>query len=293
MPTAGITDEAQILAMSASYNSQGLAITTVGLGTSFNVALMRGLAEQGNGNHYFLEDTTAIEDVFTEELNYFTVPVAFDVSLQVHAGASYAPVRAYGSSFWQSTAEGGHLEIPSVFIAHRISSGDVTPGGGRRGGGSALLVQLAPRDPLPPQDPDGADVATIDVSYREPGATTPTAAQVVIRYPYQASYLAPQGHFAAANPAIIKKSFVMLNLYQAIERACGDFHAGEGTAGIALLLRAQAAAADYNLTAEGGAGDLDMTYDIELLQQLIDVMVAAGATPPDSVDIPVDPWPAD
>jgi hypothetical protein len=198
-------------------------------------------------------------------------------------------VKAYGSSFWQSTAAGGHLEIPSVFIAHRISSGDVAPGGGRRGGGSALLVQVAPRDPLPPPDPGGADVATIDVSFRAPGDTTPTSTQVVVRYPYQASVLLPQGHFAAAKPAIIKRSFVMLNLYQAIERACGDFYAGQDTAGITLLERAKAAAADYNLTAENGAGDIDMSHDIELQQQLIDVMVANGAVPPDSVDMPADP----
>jgi Ca-activated chloride channel family protein len=293
MPTAGITSETQILAMSAGYNREGRAITTVGLGTDFNAPLMRGLAEQGNGNHYFLEDTSAIEDVFTEELAYFTVPVAFDVSLKLGAGSSYAPVRAYGSSFWQTTADGGHLEIPSVFIAHRISSGDVSPSGGRRGGGSALLVQLAPRDPLPPQAGDGADVATIDVSYREPGATELTSAQVVVRYPYSPDTLLPQGHFAAANPAIIKKSFVMLNLYQAIERACARFHAGDGTAAIGLLDRAIAAANDYDLTANGGAGDPDMTADVELLQQLIAVMELNGAVPPATVDIPDDPWPAD
>jgi hypothetical protein len=68
---------------------------------------------------------------------------------------------------------------------------------------------------------------------------------------------------------------------------------GEGTHGIWLLRRVEAAIADYNEELYDGAGDTDMTADLELVNQLIDVMIANGAEPPDTVDIPDDPWPAD
>src|SRR5688572_9668230 len=113
-PTAGIVDSASILAMSRAHNSDGIGLTTIGLGTDFNAALMRDLALQADGNFYFLEDSAAVGEVFTEELSYFTVPVAFDLRLRLTAGAAYAFGRAYGSPFWANAAGGGELVIPSV-----------------------------------------------------------------------------------------------------------------------------------------------------------------------------------
>ena len=36
-----------------------------------------------------------------------------------------------------------------------------------------------------------------------------------------------------------------------------------------------------------------MQLDVELMQQVIEVMLANGGTPPVENDIPEDPWPAD
>jgi hypothetical protein len=294
-PTVGNTDETSILAMSAGYNSDGMAITTIGLGTSFNASLMRSLAEQGHGNHYFLENSAAVAEVFTEELSYFTVPVAFDLQIDVRAGSLYDFSRAYGSSFWQDTSDGGGLSVPSVFIAHRVSHDDTTPGGngGRRGGGSALLIRLGPKEPSPDPDAAEAEVAIVDVSFREPGAIELTTAHLVIDYPFAPGEIPVSGYFEASDPAVVHKSFAMLNLYMAIETACREFYMGEGTHGIWLLRRVEAAIEDYNDELYDGAGDTDMTADLELVNQLIDVMIANGAVPPDTVDIPDDPWPAD
>ena len=43
-PTVGIISTALIVEMSAAFNSEGIGLTTIGLGTSFNVELMRSLA---------------------------------------------------------------------------------------------------------------------------------------------------------------------------------------------------------------------------------------------------------
>ncbi len=45
--------------MTDGFVEQGIGLTTIGVGLSFDVALMRGLAEHGAGNFYFLEDAAA------------------------------------------------------------------------------------------------------------------------------------------------------------------------------------------------------------------------------------------
>ena len=285
MPTAGNTSETAIMEMSAGYNAQALGLTSIGLGTAFNAQLMRGLAEQGHGNHYFLEDTASIEEVFTEELSYFTVPVAFDVRLELAEGSHYDFRRSYGSSFWENTAGGGVIEVPSVFLAHRIADSDVGGGGGggqRRGGGSALLIELDPDLPFPAGD---AIIAVVDVSFREPHTNEIKQQQVTVSHP------TPLGapHFDSSDPAATHKTFVMLNIYMAIEEACLRFHQGNGTMSIEAVTRIIAAVEDYNFEIE----DVDMDYDLALLAQLRDVLIANGATPPADLDLPADPWPLD
>lgn len=293
-PTVGNTNEASILSMSAGYNSDGLGLTTVGLGTAFNAPLMRGLAEQGNGNHYFLEDSGAVNEVFTEELNYFAVPVAFDVSINVTTGSHYASSFAYGSSFWEYTPTGGGLQVPSVFLSHRVSDSDVNPndGGmpGRRGGGSALLIRFAPKQPTPPADANGeAQVATVDVSFREPGSSQIVTDQVVVTHPYWPDAPPPGGYVSSPDPTITHKVLVMLELYRAIHKSCVLFHAGDRTDALGMLLRAEALAIDYNTE----VADVDMTYDLQLLTKLMQVMRDNGAVDPVDPGIPPDPWPAD
>src|SRR5262249_2304278 len=64
MANVGISDDASIRAMAEAYIGGGTGLTTIGVGMSFNVELMRGLAERGAGNFYFLESPTAIAEVF-------------------------------------------------------------------------------------------------------------------------------------------------------------------------------------------------------------------------------------
>lgn len=288
--TTGITEDEPILDLSRRYNREGVGLTTVGLGTDFNLPLMRGLAEQGDGNFYFVEHAAAVEEVFTEELSYFTVPVAFDVELRMAPGSDYRVVRAYGSRLWESTPDGGGaVVVPSVFLAHRVSHGDVGEGGTRRGGGSALLVELMP-EPSPQREPGEARVAVVDLRFREPGTDVIVQQQVRVTYPDEPDVLRLEGFF---DNAIVEKSFVMLNIYVGITVALDRFHFERDGSGAVGMLRALiAAVADYEDSANNGDGDVDMQLDIDLLEVLVEVMIANGAHDPD-LPPEEDPWPAD
>ena len=290
-PTVGITADATIQDMSSAYNSDGVGLTTVGLGTSFNVTLMRTLAELGDGNAYFLENAGAVDEVFTEELAYFTVPVAFDLNLQLTPGDDYDLGRAYGSPLWRETTAGGALELPSVFLAHRLSHEDVTEEGGRRGGGSALLVELMPKlEADDGSNKTSATVATIDVSFREPGSDTTVEDTVLVDFP-MAPWITPErGYFASPDLSIIHKSFVMLNIYVGLEQASEMFYSDEGAAALTMLDNLIAAVEDYNEEIE----DIDIEFDLQLLRDVRALIASQGLTLPDR-EVPLldDPWPVD
>ncbi len=283
MPTEGVRSEAQILAMSGRYNGRGIGLTTVGLGSDFNVALMRGLAEQGDGNFYFVEDAGAVEEVFAEEVSYFTVPIAFDVRVEVSEGADFELGEAYGSALWQSRPGGGHLSLPSVFVAHRESHRDVTPSGGRRGGGGALLLELMPKADA--EERDASEVAEVRLSYLDPTTESTVITTVEVMYPDAAGRVPARGFFSGPT---ITKSFVMLNLLVGLQEACDRFHGGNERDAVALLNRLLAAAGDYNDEIE----DEDIAADIELMVELAALMERRGGTgaPEDDRE---DPWPAD
>ncbi len=289
-PTAGNTSPNDIIAMSRGYNSDGAGLTTVGLGTDFNYQLIRDLSEQADGNFYFVENAGAVDEVFTQELSYFTLPVAFDLELEVNTGQDYDFGRAMGSRLWENTDEGGRLSIPSVFLAHRVSDDDVTPDGGRRGGGSALLIELMPREDSN-MGATEADVASISLSFREPGSNETITEEIQINYPYSPAEIFRQGFF---DNSIVTKSFVMLNIYVALERACELFHEqNDPIEAIVTLDRLIAAAQDYNEEIQ----DTDIEFDIALMEQLITVIQSNSIDPEEIENIEFDeledPWPAD
>jgi Ca-activated chloride channel family protein len=276
--------------MSKAHNSEGTGLTTIGLGTDFNAQLMRALAQEGDGNFYFLENAAAVSEVFTEELSYFTVPVALDVKLELAAGSQYVFNRAYGSSKWAATPNGGSLLIPSVFLAHRKSHADQTSAGGRRGGGSALLVELMPRSTV--DDGSGtlrAEIGTVTVTFREPGTNRMVTERITVGHPNPPWFAPETGYFDARDAAIVQKSFVMLNIYMGIEEACRNFHIGDRRMILGRLRRLLAAVDDYNEE----IADRDIAADRALLVQLTDVLRRNGVVDPAEVRVPANPWPVD
>jgi Ca-activated chloride channel family protein len=285
-PTAGLTASSQILEMSRAYNSDGVGLTTIGLGQDFNISLMRDLALQADGNFYFLEDAGAVSEVFTEELSFFVVPVAFDLELSLSEGEAYSFGRAFGTPFWQDSEGGGALSIPSVFLAHREADTDVTEDDGRRGGGSQLIVEMMPSDFEADAD---SVVATVSVSFREPGQNERIEEVIDVRYPYAPGALLTEGFFDANNQAAAQKSFVMLNIFVGMQAVVEAFARGvAGVETIASLDNLIAAVNDYN----DEVGDKDVELDLELLDMLRANLLRAGV--PESVEPPpADPWPAD
>lgn len=170
LATAGNTSSPAILALADGFVEEGIGLSTIGVGLSFDTELMRGLAERGAGNFYFLEDAAAVDEVFTQELAISMTPIATKLDLKVSAGPGLLISDAVGHKAWTRDARLAQLKIPAAFAVSR----DGSPGQGRRGGGGALFLEL--------QDTSasGEETATVTFSYQLPGQAEPQTQTVVV-----------------------------------------------------------------------------------------------------------------
>ncbi|HEY4179925.1 MAG TPA: VWA domain-containing protein [Kofleriaceae bacterium] len=273
LATAGNTSEYAIMNMAKGYISRGIGLTTIGVGDDFDVALMKGLAENGAGNYYFLEDATAAGEVFTEELAYFMTPIALDLNLTVAAGSGWTFDGSVGATTYASSLTTGTMSIPAAFVASRTSQ---QPGEGRRGGGSMIFVRLEANETA------GTQVADLQLSYRVPGSQEVITTHTSLDY-------APNPQDTPADPYLsgpeLAERFAMEQMYLGLFAATNTYGAG---CSLAVLEATKRTA----LTWSELHPDPDLSADLELVDMFIGNLQARGAVASDLAACQVaQPWP--
>src|SRR5262249_32418155 len=104
-PTRGDTSAADLEAMATSDASTAISLTTIGIGSDPDDALLRARSARGAGVHYYLDDAASIEDVFGDELATYLTPIGYDLDLRVSAGATFGVSEVLGAPTW--TVEDG------------------------------------------------------------------------------------------------------------------------------------------------------------------------------------------
>lgn len=246
--TAGDTSQDHILAMAASRVKLGIGLTTIGVGDDFDVELMRGLAEQGAGNFYFLEDPSAATEVFTEELDFFMQPLALDVQVSAAAGPGYQFGEVVGSHLWSAAARTGSIQIPAVFVASRTSqSGEQ----GRRGGGSMIFIHLMPIAG------NTGRVADVTLSYRTPGSAERISQSVTLDYAADPEVTPEQPYLSAPE---MTERYAMYNMFLGLRAATLSTDPG---CAMAVLDATRAGATAWNRSHE----DPDLAADLMLVDE--------------------------
>lgn len=261
LPTTGITDAAAIQTMSAGYNERYLGLTTIGVGLDAGLRLLRALSEQGAGNFYFIEKPEAAREVFTQELAFFVAPIAYDVDLSFDAGAPYAVAALHGTSLWRKTLTGGSVHVPSVFLVSRTSTdpGDPSTGGGRRGGGSAIIAELKPNGI---EALAGHEVARAKLRYRLPGSQIFSSQEVPVTYGDRPGVCGEAGSFSHIE---IQKNTWILGFYIAFRDATAMAARGDRL-GARRLLETFQARVEPRLE---GVTDEDLQDDLVILAKYI------------------------
>lgn len=260
LATVGNTSQQAIISMATGYIGRGIGLTTIGVGQDFDVELMRGLAERGAGNFYFIEDAAAASEVFTEELDFFMQPLAMDVRIEAVAAPGWDFREVTGTKLWEASARQGAMAIPAVFFASRTSQGGEQ---GRRGGGSMIFIHLAP------STHDAGDVATIELSYRLPDQAERLTQTITLGYDRDPTEELADPHLSFAEMAERYAMYnVFLGLRQATRYAQSDYDCAA-----AALVATRAHTAEWIERYP----DPDLEADLALMDQFLANLRAAGA----------------
>jgi Ca-activated chloride channel family protein len=265
LPTAGITDVASIRSMSLGYNQQYVGLTTIGLGSDVNVALLRGLAESGGGNFYYVEKPEAVREVFMEELSFFVAPIAYDLELTFSEMPGYTLKNVYGTALWTSAPGGGKVKVPSVFLVSRTSTAP-GPNGGRRGGGSAILAELSPA--FGSVAPSGEQsLGRLTLKYRIPGQQGFETQETLVSYLPQAPSAGSSEVPEYFSGEAIEKNTLILDFFLALKQTTD--RAGSDPRGALTALVAFQGRMTQRLQ---GRTDEDLLDDLKIVGQYVQVL---------------------
>lgn len=216
----GIESRERITALAAAYARRGIGLTTIGVGSEFDVRLMRALGEVGAGSFYFVEDPVALREVFVEEARSFLYPIALDARIDVRVSAGWRIHGVYGTNGWRGGRSEGQVELPMLFVAGRRNAA-APVAEGRRGGGGAILVELAP-DGAPPA---GA-VAVLELSFTDPRSGERRTQTVEVAGP--GAEVPGEGWYTSMT---VEKGFALLYVYRGLHIAAEQAAMGDlGTA---------------------------------------------------------------
>lgn len=276
--TAGNTDPVAIKEMALGYVSRGIGLTTVGVGLDFDVALMRGLAESGAGNFYFVEDAEAATEVFTDELAYFLTPIALDVELTATSAPGWSFTDVVGSTLWEARPTSGEMKIPAVFLASRTDQAP-DPTGGRRGGGSMIFIGLDANTT------SAGRVAELALSYRLPDSTERLTHSMTLDYDRDPSQTLEDPYLSYPS---MHERYAMYNTFLALKLAATLAEDDYGCA-LAVLTAARTVLAAWVPAHEE---DQDLAADLALVDLFIANLRATG-TPERTVEQCISGIPSD
>ncbi len=259
LATVGNTSRPAIMEMAKGWIGKGIGLTTIGVGADFDVELMRGLAENGAGNYYFLENGAAASEVFTEELDFFMSPLALDIKIEASAGAGWTFAEVVGSRLFTVQSTKGSMSIPAVFLASRTSQ---VPTKGRRGGGSMIFIHLDPTSDAT------SKVADFKLSYRPPGSTERITQSASLDYAAAPLETPADPYLSGAEMA---ERYAMYNLFLGLRQAVKSY---DPNCSAAALIATRTHAVAWN---ERHA-DPDTTADLVLIDQYLGNLRAHGAT---------------
>lgn len=92
----GPSSPAELGALGRSLGSEGITVSTIGLGLDYNEDLMTQLALNSDGNHMFAENATDVARAFQRELGDALSVVAQDIEIEFVCGTGVRPVRVLG-----------------------------------------------------------------------------------------------------------------------------------------------------------------------------------------------------
>jgi Ca-activated chloride channel family protein len=161
--TTGIRDSAGLRRLASRTRDRGQGISTIGVDLTFDEKVMAAIAQEGNGRHWFVQDPSALAEVFEQELGSLESAVATEAELVIEPSPGVVLEDVLDRSF---TRDGARVRVPlgafdarqekTVLVRARVPSGSV-------GLAQVARLSLAYRDVLARKDAECAGELAIDV----------------------------------------------------------------------------------------------------------------------------------
>ena len=92
----GPSSPSELGRLATAFRKEGISVTTIGVGTDYNEDLMAQVAQNSDGNNYFVESSVDLPRIFNAELGDVLSVVASKVTLEVEFPEGIRPVRILG-----------------------------------------------------------------------------------------------------------------------------------------------------------------------------------------------------
>ncbi len=96
LANTGPTSPEELGRLGAALRKEGISVTTIGVGTDYNEDLMTLLAQNSDGNTYFVESSADLPRIFGRELGDVLSVVASKVTIEVEFPEGVRPLRIIG-----------------------------------------------------------------------------------------------------------------------------------------------------------------------------------------------------
>jgi Ca-activated chloride channel family protein len=97
--TAGVRDVPGFRSLAQRARERGVAVTTVGVGVSYNQKIMGAIAQESGGGHYFIEDAQSLDRVFQAEADQLRSTVAVNTEATIDLAPGVELEQVFDRSF--------------------------------------------------------------------------------------------------------------------------------------------------------------------------------------------------
>lgn len=94
--TDGVGESTGILDMAETYKEMGINLSTIGVGSNFDVNLMVDLAKKGGGSSRFISDREEMKETFGDELDRMIVPAARNLKMTLQVPSWVEIIETWG-----------------------------------------------------------------------------------------------------------------------------------------------------------------------------------------------------
>lgn len=114
--TDGVGESSGILEMAETYKDMDINVSTIGVGTNFDLNLMVELSKRGGGSSRFISDREEMEETFGSELDRMVVPVARNLQMKLEL---LQPAEILGTWGYRNNVQGDTIYYSQDTLRHR------------------------------------------------------------------------------------------------------------------------------------------------------------------------------